>query len=163
MPNLNRALPALPSLDQYRERKPSATHIAQLMRTGRATPTPATEPRRRAHESINHEALIEAERVRHHVAVRKAVEDRMRHHTRMASVTFGFYAPQKKYGTRKRGDAVPPARLSPTTKVPDTQSVPAAPNRKPGLRHRLSRFLPQYRGTEVKGASMSDGDPARVG
>ncbi|KAL9576645.1 MAG: hypothetical protein Q9212_006932 [Teloschistes hypoglaucus] len=33
-PNLNRALPALPGLDQYVEKKPKPTHIAQMMGAG---------------------------------------------------------------------------------------------------------------------------------
>ncbi|KAI4238259.1 MAG: hypothetical protein LQ352_007889 [Teloschistes flavicans] len=33
-PNLNRALPALPGLDQYKEKKPKPTHIAQMMGGG---------------------------------------------------------------------------------------------------------------------------------
>lgn len=140
-PNLNRELPALPGLDQYRERKPSATHVAQLMRAERATPKKTSEPPRHGQNPINHKALVESENIRHKEAVQQAMEDRMRHHTRMASATFGLYARQKEHAARKRAQAATAMKTSPSTQIQDVPTVPAVPNRPRGLRNRVSRFL----------------------
>lgn len=149
-PNLNRDLPALPGLDQYREKKPNATHVAQLMRAERAPPRTTSEPPgepRDAFTDAMHRHLIEAERIRHEEAVQRAMEDRMRHHTRMASATFGLYARQKEHAARKRATVAAAAAASAfsSTHVRDAPTVPAAPSRKRGLRDRLSRILPRGR------------------
>lgn len=168
-PNLNRELPALPGLDQYRERKPSATHVAQLMRpkpamtvkpTGeqQAPPPPPPPPPPPQHgqtsaggaNPIPDPARVESERTRHQEAVQRAMEDRMRHHTRMASATFGLYARQKAHAARKRAqttamESSPPRRLLGTQgrekskEVP--MPVPASNRASGGFRNRVSRFL----------------------
>lgn len=140
--NLNRELPALPGLDQYREKKPNVTHVAQLMRAERGpmrtTSTLPGEPRDGSPDAM-HRHLIESERTRHAEAVHRAMEERMRHHTRMASATIGLFAQEKELAARKRATAAASAALA-AISVHDVPTVPAAPSRKRGLRDRLSRI-----------------------
>ena len=77
-PNLNRELPALPGLDQYKEKKPKPAHIAQIMRAPRQkkskdaasqqcyAPPPIAAP------------LSREEEQRRHYEIRRAVEEKTR-------------------------------------------------------------------------------------
>lgn len=151
--NLNRALPALPGLDQYRERKANATHVAQLMRPKSAAVPPTTgevslpEQTATGQHPIPDPALGETARIRHVEAVQRSMEDRMRHHTRMASATFGLSARPKEHAARKRAQTTG----MPSSSLEQMQGSEAPkvfifsdhhPNeRQRGFRNRLSRFL----------------------
>lgn len=148
-PNLNRELPALPGLDQYRARKSNATHVAQLMRPKSAVVKPTGQPPRSAPTAMRQDpipdlALAETERVRHAEAVQRTIEDRMRHHTRMASATFGLQAQQKEHAARKRAQTTGMPLSSLETHGPDAQKVlifSDRPQQTRGFRNRMSRFL----------------------
>ena len=77
--NLNRQLPALPGLDQYKEKKPKPAHIAQIMRPGPRAKTEKTKPVTMS--TFNTSAalpLSPAEEQRRQYEIRRAVEDKMR-------------------------------------------------------------------------------------
>lgn len=147
-PNLNRELPALPGLDRYRARKSNATHVAQLMRPQSAVVKPTGEPPRLVPTAVGQHpipdaALAETERVRHEESVQRTMEDRMRHHTRMASATFGQYAQQKEH-VRKRAQTTGMPLSTLEMQGPDAQKVLIFSDRQQqprGFRNRMSRFL----------------------
>lgn len=155
-PNLNRDLPPLPGLDQYRERTRGVTHIAQLMRTERVTRV----PRRREHEPIRPEARIAAERIRPESAVRPAEANGMRPHPRVASLTWGFSAPTLKFAARGPDHAAAPSIH--VTTGPVASSIPAARSSSSGFRHRWSRFLHPSRGTERREGIPGEGNTTTV-
>ena len=107
-PNLNRALPALPGLDQYKEKKAPPTHIAQLMRPNTAGGDKKSDYEQRWFSSAtaldsnsshgdnsSHHFLTDAERRQRLEQSRKSsVEQRMRHHAMMASANFGLHSEQ---------------------------------------------------------------------
>lgn len=150
-PNLNRELPALPGLHQYRERKANATHVAQLMRPKSAAAPPAGEPARAGPTAVGlnpipDPARVEAERIRHQETVQRAMEDRMRHHTRMASATFELYTRQIEHAASKRAQARGmPSSAAEMTLAPEAQQVlifsDHQPKKPQGFRNRMSRFL----------------------
>ncbi|KAL8792474.1 MAG: hypothetical protein Q9195_004930 [Heterodermia aff. obscurata] len=75
--NLNRDLPALPGLDQYKEKKPKPAHIAQIMRPGaRTAKSEKTKPVTMS--TFNTSALSPAEEQRRQYEIRRAVEEKMR-------------------------------------------------------------------------------------
>lgn len=144
-PNLNRALPALPGLDQYKEKKAGPTHVAQLMKPARAgeenrmkAPTAVAMP-----DNSYQEFIAAAKRQKQLADSKKVIEERMRRHAMMASSTFGSRPPQPQQDDRpERPKTNPP---HPTTTVNTTTAaasnlLPNAPVKKPGLRKRLSRF-----------------------
>lgn len=168
--NLNRDLPALPGLDQYKEKKPKPTHIAQIMRPGtRACKTEKAKPVTMS--TFNSSAalpLSPAEEERRQHEIQKAVEAKMR--TRPAttqnsvfnpsvkSLQSNTYSPQMR-STRSAGHGHYNAGLKAPT-FPETlrtQSQPVLPSvrvpavtvkevekreevKRPSLRKRLSRF-----------------------
>ena len=77
--NLNRDLPALPGLDQYKEKKPKPAHIAQIMRPGaRNAKTEKTKPVTMS--TFNTSAALPlsvAEEQRRQYEIRRAVEEKM--------------------------------------------------------------------------------------
>ena len=148
-PNLNRELPALPGLDQYRARKSNATHVAQLMRPQSAVVKPTGEPPRSAPTAVGQHpiadaALAETERVRHEEFVQRTMEDRMRHHTRMASANFGLSAQQKEHAARKRAQTTGMPLSTLEAQGANAQKVLIFSDRQQqprGFRNRMSRFL----------------------
>ncbi|KAL8690976.1 MAG: hypothetical protein Q9218_003696 [Villophora microphyllina] len=93
-PNLNRALPALPGLDQYKEKKPKQTHIAQLMGAGganRAKSVPNAKALQQMHREQQQQLppptrpnagvvrnMSNPEESRRQADLRRAVEEKMR-------------------------------------------------------------------------------------
>ena len=150
-PNLNRELPALPGLHQYRERTANATHVAQLMRPKSAAVPPTGEPARPGPTALGptpipDPARVEAERIRHQEAVQRAMEDRMRHHTRMASATFELYTRQIEHAASKRAQARGmPSSSAEMKRAPEAQHVlifsDHQPKKPQGFRNRMSRLL----------------------
>lgn len=135
--NLNRALPALPGLDQYKEKKPMPTHIAQLMRPGRTDGGNAT------HEAVVADSylqfLAEAELKARQEEKKKAIEERMMHDAMMASANFGSHSNLKP--RMKWSQSVPDPTMipPPLTKVCEIPKV-SMQRKKTGLRKRFSRF-----------------------
>ncbi|KAL8947990.1 MAG: hypothetical protein Q9222_005785 [Ikaeria aurantiellina] len=80
--NLNRALPALPGLDQYKEKKPKPTHIAQLMGgNNRAKSVPnarALQPPATVRPSGVVRNMSNPEESRRQEGLKRAVEEKMR-------------------------------------------------------------------------------------
>ena len=78
--NLNRDLPALPGLDQYKEKKAKPAHIAQIMRPGaRTAKSEKTKPVTMS--TFNTSAalpLSASEEQRRQYEIRRAVEEKMR-------------------------------------------------------------------------------------
>lgn len=135
-PNLNRALPALPGLDQYKERKPMPTHIAQLMRPGR------TDGGKAMQETVPdsyQQFLAEAELKAWQEKKKKAMEERMMHDAMMASANFGVHSDLREEA--KRSQSVPNAATMslPCTNV-SAVPKPSMQTKKTGLRKRFSRF-----------------------
>lgn len=137
-PNLNRALPALPGLDQYKERKPLPTHISQLMRPGQRNcgkPTPPPP----APDSYQH-FLAEAEQKARQDEQQRAIEQRMKRDAMMASAQFGLH-PNIVHRRDTPRSASHPATfpLAPPTSHSQL-AKPSMPAEKSGLLRRISRF-----------------------
>lgn len=172
-PNLNRELPALPALDQYRERKPGATHIAQLMRSDRVSPYGKAERARNLRTALRAEraldraiaegglsrcgaeraqyemaekryqegvdgVFVESERVRHEQAMQRVMEERMKHHTRMASAPSGLPAWRQSLVMTNHRATMPALSLKRTARDPNGA---ASKDEKNGLRGRVSRLF----------------------
>lgn len=139
-PNLNRALPALPGLDQYKEKKATPMHISQLMRPGRedGEKKVAKRPSALPEDSYQH-FLAQAEWKRHQEDSRREAEMRMRHNAMMASARFELRPQHTTHPQpwRTASDTVAPL---PKVIIKEIPKAPALTDKKPGLRKRLSRF-----------------------
>ena len=137
--NLNRALPALPGLDQYKEKKAKPAHIAQLMYGGRAKSVPNTRQRPvMAGPDSKANRFSTPEDHKRQADLRKAVEEKMR----VGSISRGEQLPihplvQGNSFYTKGNNAAPASDLSITAL--ESSTAPLA--KKPGLRKKLSRFL----------------------
>lgn len=141
-PNLNRALPALPGLDQYQEKRETPKHIAQLMRPSRP------HANRQVGRSVKDQTpvaptdsyqqfLAQVERKKRQEDSKRAVEDKMRHDAMMASSNFVGSPPQRHtQPSRRKPDPV----LFPTVTVVELPKAPTLTEKHQGLRKRLSRF-----------------------
>lgn len=144
-PNLNRALPALPGLDQYKEKRETPKHISQLMRPGRQDASrqvgvrKAKEQSSVAPDDSYQQFLAHAERKKQQEDSRRAVEAKMRHNAMMASANFVVSPPKSRTqpSRRKPDPVLPPA---PTVTVVEIPKAPMPQEKKQGLRKRLSRF-----------------------
>lgn len=95
--NLNRDLPALPGLDQYKEKKPKPTHIAQIMRPGPRAKTEKAKPVTMS--TFNTSSVLPfspAEEQRRQDEIRRAVEEKMRATGRHKSPHSNTHSPQTK-------------------------------------------------------------------
>ena len=75
-PDLNRSLPPLPSLDQYREQKAAQMHISQLMR---AQTQPTSSGPAAAYSNTHRRSQSGSNGLLHHADIRSAVEEKMLH------------------------------------------------------------------------------------
>lgn len=160
--NLNRDLPALPGLDQYKEKKPKPAHIAQIMRAPKQKKPKDISTQQYAPPSVA-APLSPEEEQRRQYEIRRAVEERMRMTTMLAS---------RESGQRPMTMGAGPVQSHPELTRPNfpegprTQSSPAVrtvngptphvtvletPKKKPSLRKRLSRFW-SAGGKSVSGA-----------
>ncbi|KAL8714294.1 MAG: hypothetical protein Q9225_006598 [Loekoesia sp. 1 TL-2023] len=154
--NLNRALPALPGLDQYKEKKPKPTHIAQLMGGGRAKSVPnakqlqqppaATRPNGITRNMTNPEDQGRQE------DLKRAVEEKMR----MGAIAqpqnlrpHPLVSGNSFYNMNEASMSAITAPSAPTMDAPN----PCTRARKPGLRHKLSRFW-SFSGDKTKSRKM---------
>lgn len=156
-PNLNRALPALPGLDQYKEKRDTAKHISQLMRSSRqdagrlAGVRKVKEQTSAMPEDSYQQFLAQAERKKQLDDSRRAVEAKMRHNALMASANF-VVSPPKRHTQPPRRKPDPPLLSEPSITVVEIPKAPTPTEKKQGLRKRLSRFWSH--GTEK---DMGDG------
>lgn len=145
--NLNRALPALPGLDSYKEKKPKPTHIAQLMGGGsRAKSVPnagALQPPATVRPSGAVRNISNPEDVQRQADLKRAVEEKMRigsitesHRLQPHPLVQGnsFYTVDQ----ASRSMVATPSRAPTNTSRPATATMGAP--KKSGLRKKLSRF-----------------------
>lgn len=141
--NLNRALPALPGLDQYKEKKAKPTHIAQLMGGGRAKSMPNAKHLQQHPAAVRPNGAVRNQsNPDHHQRqedLRRAVEEKMRlgavaqsQHLQPHPLVNG----NSFYNMHEASLSTVTAPSAPTTSTTHT----AGQNRKPGLRKKLSRF-----------------------
>lgn len=143
--NLNRALPALPGLDQYKEKRETPKHISQLMRPGRPDASRQGGARKVkeqtpvAPEDSYEQFLARAEQRKQQEDSRRAVEAKMRHNAMMASANFAVSPPKIRTqpSQRKPDPALLPA---PTVTIVEIPKAPTPKEKKQGLKKRLSRF-----------------------
>lgn len=144
-PNLNRALPALPGLDQYKEKRETPKHISQLMRPVRPDASQqggarkSKEQTRVASEDSYQQFLAQAERRKQQEDSRRAVEAKMRHNAMMASANIVVSPPKNRTqpSQRKPDPILIPA---PTVTIVEIPKPPTPTEKKQGLRKRLSRL-----------------------
>ncbi|CAF9909791.1 MAG: hypothetical protein HETSPECPRED_009521 [Heterodermia speciosa] len=133
--NLNRDLPALPGLDQYKEKKPKPAHIAQIMRPGaRTAKSEKTKPVTMS--TFNTSAalpLSPVEEQRRQYEIRRAVEEKMRATGRQI-VSQGNPSIKSPQST---------SSYSPHIKSPPQQ--PGASSRSPHLKPQTASYSPQIR------------------
>ena len=98
IPNLNRELPALPGLDQYKEKKPKPAHIAQIMRpAARACKTEKSKPVTMS--TFNTSSILPlspAEEQRRQYEIRRAVDAKMQQQRRPATTQNSGFNPSLK-------------------------------------------------------------------
>ena len=151
-PNLNRALPALPGLDQYKEKK-SNTHISQLMRAGGK----GREKKSKQQASVPVEddfrrTLAQTEERRRQQELQSAVEEKMK---------AGAISPTaERDNPFKRG----PSYLQPleganrkalSISITEMSHSPKQTPKKNSLRKRLSRFWSAGSPKELRGKKES--------
>lgn len=154
--NLNRALPALPGLDQYKEKKPKPTHIAQLMGAGRAKSMPNPKHLQQNAATVRPNGTVRnmsdpADQKRQE-DLKRAVEEKMR----MGAIAQASHLQPHPlingnnfYNMTEANMSTVTAPPAPVTSMP----LPAAKARKPGLRKKLSRFW-SFSGDKTKPAKM---------
>ena len=140
-PNLNRALPALPGLDSYKEKKPP-THVAMLMRGGRK----GLEKKPHVEATIidddgSESTLTQSEERKRQKDMRKAVEEKMKKGAIVASEKPSHLTAQSQY---QQSLGRPSTTISTVTSrsvvSPDSPRVLEQREKKPGLRQRLTKF-----------------------
>ena len=148
--DLNRSLPPLPGLDQYKEKRPMPMHIAQMMRVGYSNGGPKqTKVEEGGQSTIMDDDSVE--RTRHvpdererHIELRRAVEEKMR---------VGAISPPTSPGVSpllrghdhhlsivSNGPSLGGGHKDPAVTVLEVPKTPIS-SKKGGLRKRLSRFL----------------------
>lgn len=140
-PNLNRALPALPGLDQYKEKK-QPTHVALLMRGGCKT----TEKKSHVEATIIDDdgiqrTLSQSEERRRQKDMRKAVEEKMRKGAIVASEKPVHLSVESQYQqSLGRPSTTISAITNPSVTNRDTPRQAEQSEKKPGLKQRLTKF-----------------------
>lgn len=145
--NLNRALPALPGLDSYKEKKPKPTHIAQLVGgNNRAKSVPnarALQPPATVRPSGIVRNLSNPEDVKRQAGLKRAVEEKMRIGSITASPNLESHplVQGNSFHTMDQANRVMVATPTgaPTT-MPRPATAGAGETKKIGLRKKLSRF-----------------------
>ncbi|KAL8824428.1 MAG: hypothetical protein Q9170_008161 [Blastenia crenularia] len=143
-PNLNRALPALPGLDQYVEKTPKPTHIAQLMGGGRAKSMPNGKHLQQSSVAVRPTTgvvrnMSNPEEQRRQEGLRRAVEEKMK----MGRIS---QSQQDRLHPLISGNTIynmDEASMSTVTAPPGSAvGVPrqTSQSKRPGLRKKLSRF-----------------------
>ncbi|KAI4179155.1 MAG: hypothetical protein LQ346_007259 [Caloplaca aetnensis] len=154
--NLNRALPALPGLDQYKEKKAKPAHIAQLMGGGRAKSMPNTKQVQQPPVAVRPNGVVRncsnPEEVKRQEDLRRAVEEKMR----LGAITQSQHLQPHPlvngnsfYNMHEANLSTVTAPYAPTTSM----THPAAQPRKPGLRKKLSRFW-TFSGNKTESSKM---------
>lgn len=145
--NLNRALPALPGLDSYKEKKPKPTHIAQLIGgNNRAKSVPnarALQPPATVRPSGMVRNVSNPEDIKRQADLKRAVEEKMG----IGSITESQHLQSLPLVQGKNFYIMDQASRSmvatPTgapTNMPRPATATAGETKKPGLRKKLRRF-----------------------
>ncbi|KAL8655298.1 MAG: hypothetical protein Q9210_000966 [Variospora velana] len=154
--NLNRALPALPGLDQYKEKKPKPAHIAQLMGGGRTKSVPNAKHLQQAPATARPKSGVvgncsNPEDQRRQNDLKRAVEEKMR---------LGAIAQSQNLQPHPlvKGNSfynMHEANLSSVTAPSAPMKMPhaAVQPQKPGLRKKLSRFW-SFSGDKTKSGEL---------
>ncbi|KAL8782902.1 MAG: hypothetical protein Q9213_005014 [Squamulea squamosa] len=145
--NLNRALPALPGLDSYKEKKPKPTHIAQLMGgNNRAKSVPnarALQPPTTARPSGVVRNLSNPEDIQRQTDLKRAVEEKMRIGSISESQHLQPHPLIQGHSFYTMDSASRSMVATPTgapTSMPRPATATAAEPKRPSLRKKLSRF-----------------------
>ncbi|MCJ1484967.1 hypothetical protein MMC06_005140 [Schaereria dolodes] len=146
-PDLNRSLPPLPGLDQYKEKKAAPTHIAQMMRAGNnnAGPKPAKNKNRRSvvvgDDGLERTRSGENQRQR---MLRIAVEEKMRVGSISPPTSPGIHSlpngHQHSLSSISNGPGLGNRYKETAVMVQEVPKTPTS-NKKEGFRRRLSRFF----------------------
>lgn len=153
--NLNRELPALPGLDQYKEKKPKPAHISQIMRPPRQKKPKDPSPTQYASHPVV-QPLSPAEEQRRRYEIQRAMEEKMRMTNMMATPGSGqrpmTVAPHARNDSTLKGPNFPRHQprshsqpvmrtvQAPSVTVLEVPKTPGLGDKKPSLRKRLSRF-----------------------
>ena len=144
--DLNRTLPPLPGLDQYKEKKPAPMHISQLMRsTESRTPTASNRPPplKLAKQTVIDDDGLErtlSGSQRRQQKLRQLVEEKMR---------LGTISPPRS----PRDSTLPPTRSKSESATSDV--VTPAPRTPKTPHHQQLHTHSQHRGREGKKATVS--------
>ncbi|KAL8847146.1 MAG: hypothetical protein Q9221_007811 [Calogaya cf. arnoldii] len=145
--NLNRALPALPGLDSYKEKKAKPTHIAQLMGgNNRAKSVPnarALQPPATVRPSGMVRNASNPEEIKRQADIKRAVDEKMR----IGSITESQHLephPLVQGNNFYPVDQASRSMVATPTGAPTNMTRPTTATggetKKPGLRKKLSRF-----------------------
>ncbi|KAI4186069.1 MAG: hypothetical protein L6R41_003726 [Letrouitia leprolyta] len=154
--NLNRALPALPGLDQYKEKKPKPAHIAQLMGASRAKSMPNAKNLQQTAATVRPNGTVRnmsdpADRKRQE-DLKRAVEEKMR----MGAIAQSKHLQPHPLINGNSFYNMGEANMSTVTAPPApamNMPHPATKARKPGLKKKLSRFW-SFSGDKTKSGKM---------
>ncbi len=140
-PNLNRALPALPGLDQYKEKK-QPTHVALLMRGGRkaAEKKPHVEATIIDDDGIER-TLSQSDERQRQKDMKRAVQEKMKKGAIVASERSTHLAVSGQHQqSLSRPSTTMSAATNPSVTNLETPRAAEQSEKKPGLRHRLTKF-----------------------
>ncbi|KAL8856468.1 MAG: hypothetical protein Q9178_006938 [Gyalolechia marmorata] len=145
--NLNRALPALPGLDSYKEKKPKQTHIAQLMGgNNRAKSVPnarALQPPATVRPTGIVRNVSNPEDIRRQADLKRAVDEKMRIGTISESQHLQphpLVQGNNFYTIDQASRSMVAKSIHDQNDMPRPTPATAAGTKKPGLRKKLSRF-----------------------
>ncbi|KAL9028982.1 MAG: hypothetical protein Q9196_002725 [Gyalolechia fulgens] len=140
--NLNRALPALPGLDQYKEQKPKPTHVAQLMDGGRVKSIPNAKHLQQAAATVRPNGVVRNTGDPNDHEMPKDLENAVEGKMRMGTVAQSQrLQPPLVHGNSfyNINDANMSSVMAPSPPALSMSHL-ASPARKPNLRKKLSRF-----------------------
>ncbi|KAL8772748.1 MAG: hypothetical protein Q9209_002093 [Squamulea sp. 1 TL-2023] len=145
--NLNRALPALPGLDSYKEKKPKPTHVAQLMGgNNRAKSVPnarALQPPATARPSGVIRNTSNPEDIQRQTDLKRAIEEKMRIGSISESQHLQAHPLVQGHSFYTMDAASRSVVATPTgapTSMPRPPTATVAEPKRPSLRKKLSRF-----------------------
>ncbi|KAI4117325.1 MAG: hypothetical protein LQ345_002414 [Seirophora villosa] len=153
--NLNRALPALPGLDQYKEKKPKPTHIAQLMGGSRAKSVPDAKYLQQTAAKVRPNGVVRnvsnPEDQSRQGDLKRAVEEKMRLGAIAQSQNLRPHPLVNGNGLYNLHEANMSSATAPS--APKNVPHPTSQARKPGLRNKLSRFW-SFSGDKTKSGKI---------
>ncbi|KAI4287561.1 MAG: hypothetical protein L6R35_003178 [Caloplaca aegaea] len=154
--NVNRALPALPGLDQYKEKKAKPAHIAQLMGGGRAKSVPNAKHLQQTPSTARPKDGVvrncsNPEDQRRQTDLKRAVEEKMRLGAIAQSQNLQPHPLVNGNSYYNMHEANLPSVTRPS--APMRMPPAAVQAQKPGLRKKLSRFW-SFAGDKTKSCTL---------